>query len=113
MKEFCKCNDLNDLLSTLEFYNEKYGNIPIHIDLSMGKPEGVYSIDSVLFSTDENGNKFLIPTADFLRDLAKSYAEMGCPIENVTVSKSIWHVVNTKFNDYFFDVQAQVAKAIE
>jgi len=57
MQEFCKVSNLNDLLSTLEFYYEKYGNLPIDIDLSSGKEEGCYKIDSVLYATDEKGNR--------------------------------------------------------
>ena len=59
MKEFCKADDLNDLLSTLEFYYEKYGNIPVHMDMSSSKSEGVYKIDSVLYSTDEDGKQYI------------------------------------------------------
>lgn len=55
----------------------------------------------------------MIPTADFLRDLAKAYAAFGCPIENVTVAKTIWNVVNTRFNSYFVDVQEQLAKLLD
>lgn len=57
MQEFCKADDLKTILDTLEFYYEKYGNLPINIDLSMGKPEGIYNIESICYSTDEVGNK--------------------------------------------------------
>lgn len=55
----------------------------------------------------------LIPTARFLRDLAKAYHDAGCPVENVTVAKTIWNIVNTKFNAYFVDVQEQITKLFE
>lgn len=72
--------------------------------------EGQHALQSVV---DEDGNKFLVPTAEFLRDLAKAYSEMGCPVENVTAAKTVWHVVNARFNNYFTDIQTQVTKAIE
>lgn len=49
--------DLDALLFALQYHREKYGNLPIYIDLSVGQKEGCYNVDAVLYSTDENGEK--------------------------------------------------------
>ncbi len=59
MQEICKPKNLRELISTLEFYQEKYGNIPVCVDLSSSKKEGCYEVESVVFGTDELKNKFI------------------------------------------------------
>lgn len=56
---------------------------------------------------------FYVPTAEFLRDLSEAYAVAGCPAKDSTLTKSIWNLVNAKFNQYVLDVNEQVAKAIK
>jgi hypothetical protein len=49
--------NLDDLIFVLQGHREHYGNIPVHIDLSAGQDEGVYDIEAVLYSTDEDGKE--------------------------------------------------------
>lgn len=49
--------NLDDLILVLQDHREHYGNIPVHIDLSVGQSEGTYDIDAVLYSTDEDGEE--------------------------------------------------------
>lgn len=53
---FEKINTVNSLIKTLQVLVDKYGNIPVNIDLSSEKDEGEYEIDDILYSTDSNGN---------------------------------------------------------
>lgn len=56
-KKCLEIENLDDLIFVLQYYREKYGNISVHMDMSVSKDEGVYDIDAVLYSTDEDGKE--------------------------------------------------------
>lgn len=51
--------NVDGLIIALQYQREKYGNLPVCIDLSSGKAEGCYYIDAVLYGTDEAGGEFI------------------------------------------------------
>jgi translation initiation factor 2 alpha subunit (eIF-2alpha) len=51
--------DLDTLINMLQTHRQNYGNVPVHMDMSSSKSEGVYKIDSVLYSTDEDGKQYV------------------------------------------------------
>jgi hypothetical protein len=58
MGEKClNIKDLDELITTLQDYRQQYGNIYVDMDMSTSKDEGVYDIDAVLYSVDEDGKK--------------------------------------------------------
>ncbi|HCU07269.1 MAG TPA: hypothetical protein DIC42_06835 [Holosporales bacterium] len=56
-KTYLDIKDLDGLIIVLQNYRQQYGNIPVHIDLSVGQSEGTYDIDAVLYSTNENDER--------------------------------------------------------
>jgi recombinational DNA repair protein RecT len=48
---------LDKLITALQNYRQKYGNISVDMDMSVSKDEGSYDIDAVLYSVDEDGKK--------------------------------------------------------
>ena len=55
--KYLDIKDLDELIAALQYYRQQYGNIFVDMDMSTSKDEGVYNIDAVLYSTDENGKK--------------------------------------------------------
>jgi len=54
---FLDIKDVDNLIQALQLRRQQYGNLPVRICLSVGKEEGDYDIDAVLYSTDEDGDK--------------------------------------------------------
>jgi len=48
---------LDKLITALQNYRQKYGNISVDMDMNVSKDEGSYDIDAVLYSVDEDGKK--------------------------------------------------------
>jgi len=56
-KKCLEIENLDDLIFVLQEHRKHYGNISVHMDMSVSKDEGVYDIDAVLYSTDEDGKQ--------------------------------------------------------
>lgn len=55
--EFFGIKDLDRFIAILQYYREKYGNLPVYMDMSCSKEEGSYDIDAVLYGYDEDGEE--------------------------------------------------------
>lgn len=59
IKEFEEIKNVDQLINALQLLRNQYGNLPVNIDLSVGKEEGCYDIDAVLYGYDTEGNQFI------------------------------------------------------